>query len=69
MKVAQTVIPEVWSNWPEGAANFATEAVVDVVVVATAIGLVVVVAIESEPEVVGFVRGSVYRHWLWQSSG
>ena len=62
--MAQTVIPEVWSNWPHGAANSATEAVV--VAVATAIRLVVgvVVAIESEPEIVGFVRGSVYRHWL-----
>lgn len=61
------MIAEGWSNWPHRAADSATEAVG--VVVATAIRLVVVVAIESEHEVVGSVRGSVYRHWLWQSSG
>lgn len=68
--MAQIVIPEVGSDRPHGAVNSAPEVVVVVaVVVATVIRVVVVVAIESALEVVEFVRGPVYRHWLWQSSG
>lgn len=57
---------ELWSSWPHGAANPASEAVT---VAAIGPHVVTGVAIESATEVVESVRDSVCRHWLWQNSG
>ena len=60
------MIPEVWSIWPHGSANFATETVV---VAAIGLHAVLGVAIGFVTEAVEFVTDSADQHWLWQKSG